>query len=110
MKIRLENWLIGFNQNREPIVAQDQEGFAIALRDIRDVLLKESDWIQNSDTQIPGDIKQEWLTYRQALRDFPSSLSGQVLESIVEYPEPPVSYRPRTWVNLEAKEELHSHE
>jgi hypothetical protein len=95
MKIQLEGWLIGFTPNREPI---------IALRDIRDVLLKESDWIQNSDTQISDDIKQEWLTYRQALRDFPSSLSGSVLGSVVEFPEPPVLYRPRTWVNLIVKE------
>jgi hypothetical protein len=109
MKIRLEDWLIGFNQNREPIVAIDQEGFSIALRDIRDVLLKESDWIQNSDTQISDDIKQEWLIYRQALRDFPKSLEDIVLENIVEFPEPPVQYRPRTWVNLIAEDEVHTH-
>jgi hypothetical protein len=109
MKIRLEDWLIGFDEHRQPIVAQDQIGFTIALRDIRDVLLKESDWIQNSDTQIPDDIKQEWLQYRQALRDFPSSLEGVVLENIVEFPDPPVQYRPRTWVNLIAKDEVHTH-
>lgn len=100
MKIRLENWLIGFTPDREPIIAIDQDGFKIALRDMRDVLLKESDWIQNSDCQIPQETKQEWLDYRQQLRDFPSSLSGSVLDSVVEFPEPPVLYRPRTWVNL----------
>ena len=100
MKIQLENWLIGFTPNKEPITAIDQDGFKIALRDIRDVLLKESDWIQNSDSQIPQETKQEWLDYRQLLRDFPSSLDGSVLGSVVEFPEPPVLYRPRTWVNL----------
>ena len=104
MKIQLENWLTGFTPDREPIYATDQDGFNVALRDIRDVLLRESDWTQNNDCQIPQEIKQEWLDYRQQLRDFPSSFSGSVLGSVVEFPEPPVLYRPRTWVNLIVQE------
>jgi hypothetical protein len=100
MKIKLEGWLTGFTPAREPIIAMDQNGFNIALRDIRDVLLRESDWTQTNDCQIPQETKQEWLDYRQQLRDFPSSLDGSVLDSVVEFPEPPVLYRPRTWVNL----------
>ena len=105
MKIRLEHWLIGFDRDRNPITAQDQEGFAIALRDIRDVLLKESDWIQNSDTNIPDDVRQQWFEYRQALRDFPKLFDGVEITGVVDFPEPPVKYRPRTWVNLIVKDD-----
>jgi len=104
MKIKIENWPIGFSLDGQPIFGTDQDGLALALRDVRDVLLKESDWIQNSDTQIPEEVKQDWLQYRQSLRDLPKSLVGVVLGAVVEFPEPPVSYRPRTWVNLVSKD------
>jgi hypothetical protein len=100
MRIKLENLLIGFTPNKEPVFATDKDGFKIALRDVRDIFLRESDWIQNSDSQIPQETKQEWLNYRQQLRDFPSSFGDSFIDSVVEFPEPPLAYRPRTWVNL----------
>ena len=43
------------------------------LRATRNQLLKECDWTQIADCTIPK--KAEWATYRQALRDFPSTVS-----------------------------------
>ena len=39
------------------------------VRDHRNGLLKNSDWMGNSDVQ----MSNEWKTYRQALRDLPSN-------------------------------------
>ncbi len=39
------------------------------LRRRRDTLLTESDWTQLDDVPLTASQKQEWATYRQALRD-----------------------------------------
>lgn len=43
------------------------------LRIKRGQLLSESDWTQTLDTPLTDSKKAEWATYRQALRDLPSS-------------------------------------
>ena len=42
------------------------------IRSQRDVLLKDSDWAAFPDAT-PKPSKEAWLTYRQALRDIPST-------------------------------------
>jgi len=42
------------------------------LRLERNVLLKESDWVVSVSDYTPPN-KDEWITYRQALRDLPST-------------------------------------
>tara|TARA_B100000965_G_scaffold374104_1_gene365107 strand:+ start:5089 stop:5454 length:366 start_codon:yes stop_codon:yes gene_type:complete len=61
------------------------------LRIERDRLLKETDWMANSDVI----ISDEWKTYRQALRDLPATSTPklnnqeQLDESSVTWPTPP---------------------
>ena len=43
------------------------------LRLKRDALLTESDWTQVNDSPLTDAKKTEWATYRQELRDLPSS-------------------------------------
>ena len=43
------------------------------MRQWRDILLTQSDWTQLPDSPLSDSKKQEWATYRQALRDFPAS-------------------------------------
>ena len=45
-----------------------------SIRLERDTLLTESDWRTNSDYPYPD--KAEWITYRQELRDLPSTYDG----------------------------------
>jgi hypothetical protein len=52
---------------QEPIPAMDQ------LRMQRDSLLMQSDWRMNED--YPYADKEQWKTYRQALRDLPANAS-----------------------------------
>ena len=46
-----------------------------ALRHTRDILLRESDWTQFTDSPLTDSKKNEWKTYRQNLRDLPATES-----------------------------------
>lgn len=58
----------------------------IELRYTRDKLLSECDWTQMPDSPLSEEKKLEWATYRQALRDLPSTVD---INNIV-YPNKPV--------------------
>jgi hypothetical protein len=70
---------------QEPIPAMDQ------LRMQRDFLLQKSDWRMNED--YPYADKEQWKTYRQALRDLPATADPQLDENgnliNVTWPEEP---------------------
>ena len=44
-----------------------------ALRHLRDILLRESDWTQFTDSPLTDSKKTESKTYRQNLRDQPAT-------------------------------------
>jgi len=63
------------------------------LRDDRNLLLKDSDWVGLTDVKLSNI--EEWKTYRQALRDLPNvnpdatfDMAGNVIN--VEYPLKPL--------------------
>lgn len=60
------------------------------LRATRNTLLTACDWTQVADCSIPK--KAEWATYRQALRDFPATVSDARVS--VEWPHNP------DWVDM----------
>ena len=46
---------------------------ATSVRILRDKLIAETDWTQLTDSQLSDSVKATWVTYRQALRDLPTS-------------------------------------
>ncbi|MBP2630200.1 MAG: hypothetical protein H6Q70_828 [Firmicutes bacterium] len=52
----------------------DEEKLA-NIRTKRDALLSACDWTQLSDVVMTDTLKSSWATYRQALRDLPSSIT-----------------------------------
>ena len=52
------------------------------IRNMRNGLLEESDWTQVNDSPLSDSKKQEWATYRQELRDLPSS--QQAIDNIAD--------------------------
>jgi len=54
------------------------------MRNLRNRLLKDSDWTQSYDD--PTNNREAWAIYRQQLRDFPATW---IANQIVEFPEPP---------------------
>lgn len=53
--------------------ASDQIAEWAELRTTRNLLLTDCDWTQLSDAQLTSAQVTEWQTYRQALRDLPST-------------------------------------
>lgn len=73
----------------EPIPPTQEEINAQILNNIREqrnFLLSECDWTQLSDCKLSEKKKNEWINYRQALRDFPNVVD---LSNII-YPVKPL--------------------
>ena len=62
------------------------------LKEHRNKLLQNCDWTQGADSPLSDSAKTEWATYRQALRDLPST-ANPILEGTfitnVEWPQEP---------------------
>tara|TARA_B100001564_G_scaffold256354_1_gene218235 strand:- start:318 stop:608 length:291 start_codon:yes stop_codon:yes gene_type:complete len=56
-----------------------------ALRVERDNKIAESDWRANSDVA----MSDAWKTYRQSLRDLPSTLNDTTVQETITWPEEP---------------------
>ena len=56
-----------------------------ALRKERDNKIAKSDWRANSDVE----MSDAWKTYRQALRDLPSTLNDTTVQETITWPEEP---------------------
>jgi hypothetical protein len=59
------------------------------LRIDRDNLLSKSDWTQIADCQLSDTKKAEWVTYRQQLRDLPTSYPNLADLDDVTWPTEP---------------------
>ena len=64
------------------------DNIAALKRSERDVKLHDCDWTQAADTALASDKKAEWVTYRKALRDLPTS-SGDNWPHKVTFPTAP---------------------
>jgi hypothetical protein len=62
-----QNWIITDATSEE--IGQRINGQWNVVRSIRNEYLKESDWTQLPDSPLTVEKKQEWVTYRQELRD-----------------------------------------
>lgn len=90
--------LLGWTLSTTGTPAQTQEELAQALREMRDVLLKESDWTQMPDCPLSEEIKNDWRIWRQAMRDITSTVSYP-LENTIGLPVTPEAARPASWDN-----------
>ena len=59
--------------NAEEIAIANAAMLEISNRETRNELLAASDWTQANDSPLTTAKKTKWKTYRQALRDLPSS-------------------------------------
>ena len=70
------------------------DGILLSLREERNKKLKDCDYLLHPDYPISSDtVKQNWITYRQALRDLPATVSlqfddnGDLID--ITWPTPP---------------------
>jgi protoheme ferro-lyase len=80
------------NVNVDPHVIESKPALTIDIakhiRIERLKLLQLCDWTQTADSPLSDTKKAEWQTYRQALRDLPSTNSASSVDDIV-WPTPP---------------------
>ena len=57
------------------------------VRAERNSKLSQSDWTQTSDSPLTDEKKAEWVTHRQALRDYPASASK--VSELAGFPDDP---------------------
>ena len=63
--------------------------FWLSVRQERNALLAKSDWTQLSDNGLSDSKKTEWSTYRQSLRDLPTTYSSASDRNGVTFPSEP---------------------
>jgi len=72
------------NVSVEPHVIEEKPPVTISvpgwIRDNRHNRLKGTDWTVGADSPLSDSKKAEWQTYRQALRDLPSSYSSAITD------------------------------
>ena len=86
----LVEWQVAKNKEEADNTPTEQE-WEKWFRDTRNDLLYGSDWTQSPDSPLTDEKKKEWQTYRQALRDMPTTktVSYQTLvEDITHYDYP----------------------
>ena len=59
------------------------------VRSKRDAKLSASDWTQMPDSPLTDSKKAQWATYRQTLRDLPSTHSGETDVTKIVFPTKP---------------------
>lgn len=65
----------------------NQEMFIQSVRRKRNSLLGASDWTQLPDAPLTDEQKQQWIEYRQALRDLPNQ--GVFDPNLIQWPQSP---------------------
>ena len=83
-----DNVCCGMIQNEDGTFSNPPKQFdeeMVLLRDKRNQLLRETDWMGNSDVQ----MSTEWTTYRQSLRDITNGLTTVADIEAVTWPNKP---------------------
>jgi len=70
-------------------VSKDGPSVVDYIRAQRTFLLAESDWTQVADSPLSDSKKAEWATYRQALRDLPTTQASASTENDIDFPTVP---------------------
>lgn len=85
---------IGYdNEHQIPIVASNHNEFLIVLKQHRNAMLGQSDWRIGVDSPLSAEEVQEWIIYRQYLRDLTKNIPD-VLSNSIEINDPPASGGP----------------
>ncbi len=62
------------------------ETFFRLVRQKRNYMLEQSDWAVNPDSPLSESKKQEWIIFRQFLRDIPQNIQNLHIKEWPQYP------------------------
>ena len=76
--------------NELPVLKSTEITFDLnEIRMVRNALLKNCDWTQNTDSPLPEQLKKAWKEYRTKLRDLPKDYAEAKSFEEVIFPEEP---------------------
>jgi hypothetical protein len=84
----LSNGLIALDGESFELLGIDWDLEEIRIRSYRASLLSASDWTMAVDSPLSEQLKEEWATYRQTLRDIITAQPNTLFDDIV-WPERP---------------------
>lgn len=77
--------IVSFDEDSQPVwtvdserVSQHEQDAWDNVRRTRDQYLRDSDWTQMPDVHMDDLTKQQWVDYRQLLRDIPQNITDPV--------------------------------
>ena len=79
------------NKSDSVIEAEQKAKTILEIKNTRLQLLYGCDWTQNTDAPLTDSKQTEWISYRQKLRDLPSSYPNETNIDNVVFPTPPES-------------------
>ena len=102
------NVIVQLNEEKKNKINEDVQQFnLIQLRRKRDAHLQKSDWTQTNDIGLKNE--EEWVTYRQALRDLPTNTEDPINPIWPEQPHVKIVQGKNIRTELsDTKEELQS--
>ena len=102
MKLAISRWVYADNDaDKEPETVEELNW---CMRDLREVLLKECDWTVGVDSPLQQSVKDEWIAWRQWMRDITQHVSITDAVEYVDILDPPAIGRPKSWVHFEVVE------
>lgn len=102
MKLAISRWV--YAKDYAEKVPETVEELEWCMRDLRECLLKESDWTVGTDSPLEQSVKDAWVSWRQWMRDITQHISVTEMVEYVDILDPPTTGRPRSWVNFEVVE------
>ena len=86
--VRNDDGTYTFTLNEHAVASRQRHLLLPALLE-RNKKLTESDWTQAVDSPLSDEKKEAWRVYRQALRDFPNTYTGELEDWKISFPVPP---------------------
>lgn len=99
MKLNIYNWPYVDAESPAGRHPETADELMYTMKDLREVLLKESDWTVGSDSPLSPTARQAWIEWRQWMRDISAHCSPRDGDKWVEILDPPHPV-PKSWVNV----------
>jgi hypothetical protein len=104
MKLLLNGWIIGRNQDGSAIGAESSAQRETALKLLVELLLAESEWVTIPGTALSDEEREKWVQYRSMLQDLPEAVKrlvdGGEMPLYLEVHDAPTHHLNAAWLRF----------